>query len=260
MTAIPPDASTATVFPRDRAFVITLLSILTAGSWLYLIHDVATGTNDMAACCLRPDARHWGAADFTALFVMWSVMMIAMMTPTAAPMVLMFAAINRRRRLQQRPFVPTALFLLGYIIVWTAFSAAATAAQYALHRASLISPAMVASNRWLGAALLVAAGIFQFTPAKNRCLAHCRSPLDFIMTDWRDGHGGAIVMGLRHGAFCTGCCWLLMALLFVVGVMNLIWVAAITLFVLLEKLLPPGRWLALTSGAALIVWGVALLV
>ena len=241
----------------DRILIVTSLVILTAAAWAYLIHDVTSGVNNLPACCLRADPRFWGWRDFTVLFVMWTVMMIGMMTPTVAPMVLMFAAINRRRREQLRPFVPTALFLLGYLIIWTAFSGVATGAQYGLHRASLISPAMVATNRWLGAAVLIAAGIFQFTPAKRRCLTHCRSPLDFLLTEWRDGRAGAIVMGLRQGIFCTGCCWLLMVLLFVVGVMNLLWVAAITLFVLAEKALPVGPWLPRISGAALIVWGVA---
>lgn len=259
MTTLNQSPTTSRTRAIDRALVATSLLILTAGAWIYLIHDVASGSNGLPACCLRPDPRYWGAVDFAALFVMWSVMMVGMMTPSAAPMVLMFAAINRRRREQQRSFVPTALFLLGYLIVWTAFSAAASAAQYGLHRAALISPAMVSTNRWLGAALLIVAGVFQFTPAKKRCLAHCRSPLDFLMTDWRDGQRGAIVMGLRHGAFCTGCCWLLMALLFVVGVMNLIWVAAITAFVVAEKVLPAGRWLARVGGAALILWGIVTL-
>jgi predicted metal-binding membrane protein len=255
MTAVSPENALVRALSRDRLIIVSSLVGLTAFSWLYLIHDVVSGTRDLPACCMRPDARFWGVSDLTALFVMWSVIMFGLMTPTAAPMVLMFAAINRRRREQERPYVPTALFLLGYLVTWTAFSALATAAQYGLHRAAMISPAMIATNRWLGAILLIAAGIFQFTPAKNRCLSHCRSPLDFIMTDWRDGRRGAFLMGLRHGAFCTGCCWLLMALLFVVGVMNLFWVAVITAFVLAEKALPKGQWLARVSGLFLVGWG-----
>jgi predicted metal-binding membrane protein len=243
-------------FRLDRIIILSSLIVLTASAWAYLIHDCLSGRNDLPACCLRPDPRYWGAGDFTALFVMWTVMMIGMMTPTAAPMVLMFATINRWRRQADHLYVPTFLFLLGYLIVWTAFSAIATGAQYGLHRASLISPAMVSTNRWLGGLVLIGAGIFQWTPAKNRCLGHCRSPFDFLMTDWREGPGGAIVMGLHHGVSCTICCWMLMALLFVVGVMNLIWVAAITAFVVAEKSLPFGHRLARVSGVLLVIWGI----
>jgi predicted metal-binding membrane protein len=238
----------------DRIVIIAALVIITAVSWAYLIHDAA-GSNGVPLCCIRPDVRLWDFKDIAALMVMWTIMMIGMMTPTTAPMLLVFAALNRKRREQDRPYVATGLFLLGYLIVWTGFSLVATLAQWGLHRTRLMSPEMISTNRWLGAAVLIGAGIFQWTPAKNRCLTHCRSPLDFIMTEWREGPGGAVIMGLRHGISCTGCCWLLMALLFVVGVMNLLWVAAITVFVLAEKAFPGGLWIARISGAALVVWG-----
>src|SRR5882724_2124765 len=159
MTTIESHPIAPRAISRDRIVIVCSIFLITAGAWIYLIHDVTSGASNLPACCLRPDPRFWGWRDFTALFAMWTVMMVGMMTPTVAPMVLMFAAINRRRREQQGPFVPTALFLLGYLIIWTAFSAIATAAQYGLHRASLISPAMVATNRWLGAAVLIAAGM-----------------------------------------------------------------------------------------------------
>ena len=243
---------------RDQIVILAALAALTGISWFYLIHD-AIGSSGMPACCVLPDARFWGWSEFFSLSIMWTVMMVGMMAPTVAPMALVFAKINRNRRAQQRPYVATGMFLIGYLLIWTVFSLVASGAQWGLHRTALMSPEMIASNRWLGAGLLVAAGIFQWTPAKRQCLFHCRSPMDFILTEWREGPGGAIVMGLRHGIFCTGCCWLLMMLLFVVGVMNLLWVALITLFVLAEKVLPLGAWFSRASGILLIVWGLLIL-
>jgi len=191
----------------------------------------------------------------TGLFLMWTEMMVAMMVPTAAPMILTFAMVNRRRREQERPFVPTGIFLLGYLVVWTGFSILATLAQWGLHSAALISHAMVSTSPLFGGILLLAAGVFQWTPLKQRCMIHCRSPLSFFLTEWRDGKAGALWMGLKHGIYCTGCCWALMLLLFLLGVMNIWWIAAITLFVLAEKLLPKSAALSRASGLLLALWG-----
>jgi predicted metal-binding membrane protein len=194
------------------------------------------------------------------MFVMWTVMMVAMMVPSVGPMVLVFAALNRKRRAEDRPYVPTGLFLLGYLAVWTGFSAIITLAQWGLHRAALLSPQMVSTSPIFGGGLLIFAGIFQFTSFKCACLKHCRTPLQFLMTSWRDGWGGAWKMGLEHGLQCTGCCWMLMLLLFVAGVMNLLWVATITLFVLVEKVVPRSRWFTRAGGVASIAWGVGLII
>ncbi len=202
-----------------------------------------------------PQMQSWGWVDFILMFVMWAVMMVAMMVPSASPMVLMFANVNRRRREQERPYFPTAVFLLGYLVVWTAFSALATLAQGALHEAALLSPMMVSTSPILGGVLLLLAGIFQWTPLKHACLRHCRSPLTVILREWREGARGAFIMGLKHGAYCTGCCWFLMALLFVAGVMNLLWVAAIAAFVLIEKVAPAGHWVGRIAGLLLIGLG-----
>ena len=175
------------------------------------------------------------------------------------PVILTFASVNRRRLAQQRPFVPTAIFLCGYVVVWTGFSVLAALIQWGLHAAALLSPMMVGTSPILGGLLLVVAGVFQWTPLKNACLRHCRSPLGFLMTDWREGRSGAFIMGLRHGSYCTGCCWLLMALLFVAGVMNLLWVATITVFVLVEKALPRGDVVGRVAGGVLVIAGLALL-
>ncbi|TMP98954.1 MAG: DUF2182 domain-containing protein, partial [Verrucomicrobia bacterium] len=152
--------------------------------------------------------------------------------------------------------VPTGIFLLGYLAVWAVFSALAAVAQWILHSTALLSPMMVSTSPILGGALLVAAGVFQWTPLKNACLTHCRSPLSFLMTGWREGKLGAFVMGLKHGAYCAGCCWFLMALLFVAGVMNIWWVAIIAVFVLLEKVVPRGLFVGKVTGVFLAVWGV----
>ena len=189
---------------------------------------------------------------------MWAVMMIAMMVPSATPMVFAFLQVNQGRKAANRPYVPVTIFLLGYLAVWTAFSAFATLAQWGLHRAALLSPAMAATSPVLNGVLLIAAGIFQWTPLKLACLKGCRSPLSFLMSEWRDGAAGAFAMGLKHGAYCVGCCWVLMALLFVAGVMNLLWVAVIALFVMAEKLLRKGELIARISGVALILAGAAM--
>ena len=203
------------------------------------------------------DMRLWSAADFGLMFVMWAVMMVAMMAPSAAPMLLMFAAVNRKRRESEAPYVPTIVFLAGYVIVWTAFAAGATAGNWGLHQASLLASMMGASTSgYLGGALLLAAGVFQWSPLKFACLQQCRTPMGFLMTSWREGRGGALRMGLEHGAFCLGCCWALMLLLFVLGVMNLVWIAALAAFVLAEKVVPMAEWVSRGTGALLAGWGV----
>ena len=193
--------------------------------------------------------------DMAALFAMWWLMMAGMMLPSAAPMTLTFATINARRRERGSPYVPTALFIAGYLLVWGAFSLAATAAQSALERAALMTPMMRTSSPLLGGLLFVAAGVYQLTPLKHACLHRCRSPLGFVLEHWRDGTGGALRMGAEHGAFCLGCCALLMTLLFVGGVMNLLWVAAIAVFVLLEKVVRGGETLSRAGGVLGIGFG-----
>jgi predicted metal-binding membrane protein len=187
--------------------------------------------------------------DWPLTFLMWAVMMVAMMVPSAAPMVMTYARIAHARN--GRSTTRVSSFVLGYIAIWTLFSAVATAIQIGLAHCSLISNALV-TTPLVSAAILVVAGIYQLTPLKEACLGRCQSPIGFFMTHWREGNAGALRMGLEHGAFCVGCCWMLMAVLFVVGVMNLAWVAAITGLVLLEKATPWGRAIAYTSGVALI--------
>ena len=252
-----------TVVRRDRAVVLVGLVGLAAVAWGYIAHS-ATGMTGVDAGGMRmtmamPQAGSWGVVDLALLFVMWVVMMTAMMLPAAAPLLLMHAAITRTGRERRSPVVPTAVFLLGYLLVWTGYSGAAALAQWGLHRALLLRPAMVSTSPVLGGALLVVAGVYQFTPLKQACLAHCRSPFGFITTEWRDGVGGALRMGVKHGAYCVGCCWVLMALLFVVGVMNLLWVVTLAAFVLLEKVGPSPRAVSRVAGVLLAGWGAWLL-
>jgi predicted metal-binding membrane protein len=190
---------------------------------------------------------------------MWSIMMVAMMLPSAAPMILLFAIVSRQRRAQGQPAVPVAVFTAGYLLAWAAYSAVAATAQWELHQLALLSPAMASASPLLAGGLLISAGVYQWLPPKGACLSHCRSPIGFFSTEWREGIGGALVMGLRHGTFCVGCCWLLMALLFVAGVMNLLWVAALAAFVLLEKLFPRGVLIGRVAGVGLIGWGLLVL-
>ena len=258
---MPPVTTLETVLRRDRAVVTVGLVGVAALGWVYLLY-LARGMAgmDISADMAMPRLQTWGVVDLALLFVMWVVMMVAMMVPSVSPFILMVAAVNRTRRERDDPLVPTGLFLAGYLLVWTAFSAVATAAQWGLHASTLLSPGMVSASPVLGGLLLLTAGIFQFTRLKQACLRHCRSPLGFVMGHWREGRDGALRMGLEHGLYCVGCCWVLMALLFVAGVMNLLWVAVISLFVLAEKVLPRGDLVGRLGGAALLVAGVVVLV
>ena len=240
---------------RDRRIVAAGLVGVTALAWAYIVVLALPMVTMPAAGMGVPRWQPWGALDFALMLLMWTVMMVAMMVPSASPMILNFATVQRGRLEKGDAVVPTGLFLTGYAIVWSAFSLAATLAQWGLHQGALLSPMMVSTSPLLGGALLIAAGAFQWSGLKHTCLSKCRSPLSFLLTEWRDGRGGALVMGLRHGVFCTGCCWALMALLFVGGVMNLLWVAAIAAFVLIEKIAPPGWHVARIAGLGLIAWG-----
>jgi predicted metal-binding membrane protein len=249
------------IFKRDRLMAIVMLGAMAALAWGYLVHEARAMVDTGVCCCAGmkmsgPDTNAWNTATLIPLFLMWTEMMVAMMIPSAAPMILTFAMVQRKRRELERPFVPTGIFLLGYLVVWTGFSALAALAQWVLHAEALLSPMMVSTSPILGGGLLIVAGIFQWTPLKNACLTHCRSPLGFLMTDWREGRWGAFKMGLKHGAYCTGCCWILMALLFVAGVMNLWWIAIIAVLVLLEKVAPKGFWVGKIAGVFLAAWGV----
>ncbi|MEN8144435.1 MAG: DUF2182 domain-containing protein [Gemmatimonadota bacterium] len=242
----------------DRFVVLVSLAAVAALAWIYLAWlaaDMAGGSSPMDMVRIRS----WPPSEFVFVFLMWTVMMVGMMIPSALPMVLVYAGIVRKAKRQGSAVAPTFVFVGGYLFAWTLFSAVATIAQWSLDQAALLSPMMVASSPAIGAALLVVAGVYQLTPFKDACLAHCRSPAHFLAEKWRKGLGGAFRLGIQHGFYCLGCCWALMLLLFVGGVMNLLWIAAIAFFVLLEKTMPGGRRASILSGGALIAAGLLLL-
>ncbi len=243
---------------HDRLIVLAALGALAALAWAYTSY-LALGMEAVAHALAMPRDDAWSGAEFVVTLLMWAVMMAAMMLPSAAPMIAAYAQANRSRRAQGGPFAATGLFVAGYLALWFGFSLAACFAQWGLQAAALLSPMAMRAAPTVGGALLVAAGLFQWTPLKEVCLAKCRTPFGFIAAHWREGRRGAVVMGLHHGAYCLGCCWALMALLFVNGVMNLYWIAALAAVVLAEKLVPFGLWLSRALGALLIAWGVYLL-
>lgn len=248
-----------TALKRDRAVVLASLLGVTALAWLYLVDMALDMEGSMGAAMATARTTGWDAANFLLTFAMWAVMMVGMMLPSAAVMILLFATINRKKRTDGKPLVPTGLFALGYVAVWTGFSLLATLLQWTLRSAALLSPTMASTSAALGGLLLVGAGLYQWTPLKHACLKKCRSPLDFILFRWREGPGGALRMGLEHGVYCLGCCWVLMGLLFVGGVMNLLWVALIAVVVLAEKLVPRGDWVARIGGCAMVGVGTFML-
>lgn len=266
------DTALEAVLRRDRAVVIVALAIITALAWAdlaWLADDMAMGGMDMTGYRMIPAGRGlmmpadapWQPIEFGYVFVMWVVMMIGMMMPSAAPMILIYARVGRQAAVQGKPFAASGWFAGGYLLAWTTFSLVATSAQWALERAALLTPMMESASNRLGAAVLILAGVYQWAPLKEACLSHCRSPLLFIQQHGgfrRDPHG-ALALGFRHGIYCIGCCWALMALLFVGGVMNLLWIAVLSILVLLEKIAPIGRLVARIAGICFIASGAWLL-
>jgi predicted metal-binding membrane protein len=245
------------VMRRDRLIVVVGVVGVVALAWVYL---VAGAGIDMSMADMPMEPMPWSTFYAALLFTMWWVMMIAMMVPSAAPMVLLFTAIKRKQGASVSPSIEASVFLGGYLLIWAGFSLVAVLAQWGLERAGLLSMAMASTSATLGGVILLAAGLYQFTPVKSACLRYCQSPVLFLSRHWRPGVVGALRMGLRHGSYCLGCCWFLMALLFVSGVMNLVWIAGIALYVACEKLLPLGHRFSRASGVALIVSGTIVLV
>ena len=248
---------------RDRLIVVLALAGVTLLAWLYLVRmaagmRAAASEADMHAAMGMADMAAWGPADVVALFLMWAVMMAGMMLPSATPMILLVVGAYRRRG-GPLARLATVAFAGGYLVAWTGFSLVAALVQAGLHATALMSSGMVSQSSVLTGLILLTAGVYQWMPIKHACLAHCRSPLQFLTEEWREGVPGAFRLGVRHGLFCVGCCWVLMVLLFAAGVMNLLAVAAIGAFVLVEKALRQGPLVGRLVGVLLVAWGAYLL-
>ena len=241
---------------RDRALLLGALGVLVALSWWYLFNLSRDMTWMMQTMGIGP----WSAADFLMMFLMWAVMMVGMMVPTAVRTVMIFAQISNRAKQRGKVAASAYWFTAGYIMIWTGFSVGATLLQWAFDQAALTSPMMILTSPYLGAFLLISAGAWQLSPIKDKCLRHCRSPAMYIATHFRPGIAGAINLGVRHGLYCLGCCWLLMGLLFVGGIMNFLWIAAISGFILAEKLSLASSWILRVSGGLMIGAGVVYLI
>lgn len=261
------DRSTAieALLRRDRTIVLAGLAAVAGLAWAYTLTGVGmpeagAGMRSMTgmAGAAMFDPMPWSLGHAALMVLMWWLMMIAMMLPAAAPMMLLFAAVNRKQRIVGNPYVPTGIFVAGYLSMWGLFSVLATAGQWGLESTGLLVD-MASASTILGGAVLLAAGLYQLTPIKQACLRHCRSPIMFLTQHWRQGPGGALRMGLAHGAYCLGCCWFLMALLFFGGIMNVLWIAGLALYVLFEKTVPAGHWLSYAAGVGLSLWGLAVL-
>lgn len=251
------------IVKRDRLIVIVGLVAVVALSWFYIlsgagmnmtIFEMMSINDDAPALLMQPAV--WTSSYAFFMFFMWWVMMIAMMIPSASPMILLFAAINRKHRTEGNPFVSTGVFAFAYIIAWGGFSLLATALQWGLEQVGLMSALMVATNGLFSGLVIIAAGVYQLSPQKHAFLSQCSTPIQFIAHHWEKGTTGALRMGFKHGLYCLGCCWTVMALLFVGGVMNLFWIVGLAIYVLLEKTIPEGHRLGSIGGIGLIGWGI----
>ncbi len=254
---------------RDRVVLATLIFVLFALAAIYTVTGVGMSMSAVEMTAMR-DMRdmpgaiapgQWPPGYALLVFLMWWIMMIAMMLPSVTPTVLLYTALLRRGSDLERAAFMSSCFLAGYLLAWAGFSVAAALAQWALEAGGYVSAAMMTFiDSTPFALVLIATGVFQFTPLKQSCLSHCRSPVHFLTWRRRSGPVGAMVMGCEHGAYCLGCCWFLMALLFAGGVMNLYWIVGLAAFVAVEKLTPYGVVTSKLAGAALIAWGTSVLV
>jgi predicted metal-binding membrane protein len=253
---------------RDRLIVAGALAVIASLAWSYMLWlaaDMDMGGMDMTGFrmipadmgLMAPANAPWRPIEFAFVFTMWAVMMVGMMAPSAAPMILIYARLGRQAKSAGKPFAATGWFAAGYFLVWIGFALAATLVQWMLERTALLDSRMASASNVFGAIVLIAAGIYQWTPLKDVCLTQCQSPFQFLMRygGFRGDVQGCLLLGLRHGAYCVGCCWCLMALLFVGGVMNVLWIAFLALLVLLEKLTPYGRWVGRVAGIACVAAG-----
>lgn len=240
---------------EQRNGILFLLGLAALG-WLLIFWSVANMSSPLVSLMMPMDAT-WAFREMIAVWLMWAVMMGAMMLPSAIPMLV----VHRRVATKKDPTLknPHHWFLFGYLLGWALFSAVAAALQWGFQNAGVLSHMLRLRDPTVAGGVLIAAGLFQFTPVKAACLHKCRTPIGFLMTDWRPGRSGALLMGLNHGKFCIGCCWALMMVLFVGGVMSLTTIAALSSIVLLEKLMPRGEIIAKLGGVLLVLWGLAVI-
>jgi predicted metal-binding membrane protein len=242
-------------YRRDRGILIAALVALTLLAWGYMV--AMPELHSPSANAVHDHTSHassWRASDLLFAFAMWSVMMVGMMLPAASPAILAYSATAKRAERSGASTLLALMFVAGYLLVWTGFSGVAALLQWTLHQAALLTPEGASAG--LGGLLFLTAGIFQWTPLKKACLNHCRSPLLFVMNSWRDGATGAISMGVQHGLYCLGCCWALMVLMLAVGVMDLVWTALLTGFLIVEKILPAGDRIGRAAGVLFATIGV----
>ena len=262
---VPIDAA---VVRRDRVVIVLAVASLTALAWGYLMRlsaDMDMGGMDMTGLrmipsgmgLMMPAQTPWRAMEFTFVLVMWTVMMVGMMTPSAAPMFLMYARVGRQTGAQEKSLSATVWFAIGYFLVWLAFALFATLVQWALERTALLDFTMASTDNVLGGFVFIAAGLYQWTRLNDLCLAQCQKPFEFVMRHggYRRDAPGCVMLGLRHGAYCVGCCWALMALLLVGGVMNVLWIALLALLAFLERVTSMGRLIARLAGIVLVAGG-----
>lgn len=254
------------ILRHDRLIIIGGLGLVIILAAAYTVLGVGMPMSSISMTQMAIDMPHmvmqtenWVLEYAVLVFLMWCVMMVAMMLPSAAPAILLFAAMARKRTTVQSPFITTSYFVLGYLFVWTGFSAIATSLQWGLETIGSMSGMMEITSTPLAAATLMAAGLYQLTPLKSACLKHCQHPLFFMIHHWKPGNSGALRMGLAHGGYCLGCCWFLMMLLFVGGIMNLFWIAGIAIYVAIEKLTANRPWVTSLIGVILLVSGIWLL-
>ena len=266
---MPKSSPLEFVLRHDRWVLAIGLNLVILVAWGWLIAGAGMGMTgiEMTRMSSGDQAHmsmemmlpaHWSVGYALLMFSMWWIMMVAMMLPSAAPVILLAATVNRKADPEHPPYGSSGAFVFGYLLGWGAFSVFAVAAQWALASAGLLSDMLLVKSRVLAGIILIAAGLWQFTPVKQACLRHCRSPIHFLTRRRRSDNVGAITMGLEHGVYCLGCCWFLMLLLFVGGVMNLYWVAGLMLYIWLEKGLPMGKRVSQIAGAALFFIGAAI--
>lgn len=245
-------------FDIDKNIILIGIFLLAFLSWLYLF-TLDYSLTELLMSSMDSEMIQWGYKEFFITLSMWFIMMTAMMLPSAMPMIFIFSTVNKKRAQYGNEFVHTGIFLSGYLFVWFLFSILMASLQWLLLNFALLSDELKIINHFFAGVVLIIVGIYQFSPVKESCLRNCQTPFNFIMGNWRYGKRGAFIMGLKHGIYCMGCCWALMLLLFIVGIMNIIWIAFIAIFILIEKAIAKGKWISYLLGISLMIFGILII-